>query len=53
MNRDGEKLEEIHGATQVSRTREALPHHSDDAGENSTVAGRRNSLGVIWIVWAT
>lgn len=49
----GKKMEEIHAATQVSRTREALPHHRDDVGENSTVEGLRNNLGMIWIVWAT
>lgn len=31
------------------RTREVLPHHRDNVGENSTVEGLRNSLGMIWI----
>lgn len=36
-------MEEIHGATKVSRTREAPPYHRDDVGENCTVEGLRNS----------
>lgn len=36
-------MEEIHGATEVSRTREAPLYNRDGVGENSTVEGLRNS----------